>query len=182
MKFFAYKKSIITHFRSRKGITIVEMIIYIAIFAFLSLATVTALITTMKSFNSLRLTQNINQSATTALERMAYEIRNAYAIDATNSTFGVNPGRLTLLTKDSQGNNTTVEFYIASNQLGMKVAGVDQGKLMVASTLLTNLVFTPISTPNSSAVKIEMSLQDSRQETIKTTKFYDTIVLRGSMH
>lgn len=165
------------------GFTLVEMIIYIAFFAVLSVVTVNATIMVMKSFYSLRITQNISQSATTALERMSREIRNAYDIDTVNSTFGTSPGRLTLSTKDNFGANTTVEFYVnAGNQLNMKIGTVDQGALMTKSVTITNLVFYLITNINSKSIKIEMTLRDSRADITKTVKFYDTIVLRGSMH
>lgn len=166
-----------------RGFTLVEMIIYIALFALISILAVDATIMVMRSFYALRITQNISQSATTALERMSREIRNSYDIDTTNSTFGTSPGRLTLKTKDDFGALTTVEFYVdAGNQVNMKVGGVDKGKLMAKTVTLTNLVFRSITTANSKVVKVEMTLQDSRSTLVKTVKYYDTIVLRGSIH
>lgn len=176
MKNFVSKKS---------GFTMVEMIIYVAFFAVLSVLTTNATIMVMKSFYSLRISQSISQSATTALERMSREIRNAYAVDTANSTLTTSPGRLTLLTKDDLGALTTVEFYMSNSQLNMKVGGVDQGALVSKTVTVTNLVYRTISTSNSQSVKIEMTLRDSRDAslgTTKTVKYYDTIVLRGSMH
>lgn len=169
-------------YSARRGFTMVEMVIYIAFFAMLSVLSVNATILVMKSFYTLRITQNISQSATTAMERMSREIRNAYDVDTLNSTLApTSPGRLTLLTKDASGNPSSVEFYVTGSQLNMKVGGIDKGSLMTKSVTLTNLVFYSISTTNSKAVKIEMSLRDSRSDIVKTVKFYDTIVLRGSL-
>ncbi|MFA5997241.1 MAG: prepilin-type N-terminal cleavage/methylation domain-containing protein [Candidatus Paceibacterota bacterium] len=187
-RIFATRKSAVSRQSSvvscarTRAFTLVEMIIYAAIFSFISIVAVNGVIVSMKSFYNIRLSQNINQSATVAMDRMAYEIRNAYNIDSTNSTLGTSPGRLTLLTEDANGNSTTVEFYVIANQLNMRVGGVDQGPLLVKTSILTNLIFLPITTPNSKAVKIEMTAQDSRQDATKTAKYYDTIVLRGSIH
>lgn len=168
---------------TRRGFTLVEMIIYIAFFAMLSVLAINATIMVMKSFYTLRINQSISQSATTALERMSREIRNAYSIDTENSTFDTSPGRLTLLTKDDLGTLTTIEFYTtAGNQINMKVGGVEQGSLMTKTVTVTNIVFMSITTSNSKAVKIEMTLTDNRSGVSKTVKYYDTIVLRGSMH
>ena len=168
---------------TRRGFTLVEMIIYIAFFAVLSVLAVNATIMVMKSFYTLRLNQSVNQSATVALERLSREIRNAYDIDTANSTLGSSPGRLTLNTKDSVGANTTMEFYMdASSQLRLKEGGVEKGALVTKSVTLTNLVFLSISMTNSKAVKVEMTLHDSRATTTQAVKFYDTIVLRGSVH
>lgn len=165
----------------------VEMVIYVAFFAVLSVLTINATIMVMRSFYMLRITQSISQSATTALERMSREIRNAYEIDTANSTLTTSPGRLTLLTKDDIGALTTVEFYVSGSKLNMKLGGVDKGPLVTKTVTVTNLVFRSITTTNASttiskAVKIEMTLQDSRSSIVKSVKFYDTIVLRGSLH
>lgn len=166
----------------KSGFTLVEMIIYIAFFAVLSVLAIEAIMIVMKSFYTLRLTQNINQSATTALERMSREVRNAYDIDTAGSTFTTNPGHLTLRTKDSGGANTTVEFYVSNGQVGIKEGGVDKGSLMTKSTTVTNLVFRQITTTNSKAIKIEMSLHDAHGLLTRDAVFYDTILLRGSTH
>ena len=175
-------------YSAQKGFTLVEMIIYIAFFAILSVLSINATILVMKSFYTLRINQSISQSATTALERMSREIRNAYDVDALNSTLTTSPGRLTLMTKDDLGALTTVEFYVtAGNHVNMKVGGVDQGSLMTKTVSATNLVFRSMNngtatSTNSKAVKIEMTLTDNRSGISKTVKYYDTIVLRGSMH
>ena len=114
---------------------------------------------------------------------MSREIRNAYDIDTTQSTLGTSPGRLTIKTKDASGANTTIEFYVdGASQLNMKIGGVDNGPLVTKTVTLTNFVFTQITTLNSKAIKIEMTLQDARSTSAQSVKFYDTIVLRGSVH
>ena len=169
--------------KDTKGFTLVEMIIYVALFAVLSILAVNATIVVMKSFYTLRITQAVSMSATTALERMSREIRNAYDVDLIESTTGTSPGRLTLRTKDTAGANTTIEFYVnASGQPGMKIGGVDKGSLVAKTVTINSLIFRSITTANSKAIKIEMILSDSRSNPAKLVKFYDTIVLRGSAH
>lgn len=165
------------------GFTLVEMIIYIAFFSLLSTLAVESTLLVMRSFYSLRLTQSVNESATVALERLSREVRNAYDFDTTQSTFNASPGRLMLQTKDVNGANTTMEFYMdAANQLRLREGGVDRGALVVKGVVVTNLVFRPITTTKSKAIKIEATLQDSRAALAQIVKFYDTIVLRGSVH
>lgn len=169
--------------RKKLGFTLVEMIIYVAFFAMLSVLAINATIMVMRSFYTLRITQSISQSATTAMERMSREIRNAYSVDTINSTFTTSPGRLTLLTKDDLGALTTVEFYVtAGNQINMKIGGVDQGSLLTRTVTVTELIYYYIYNANSKAIKIEMTLTDNRSGISKTVKYYDTIVLRGSIH
>jgi len=167
---------------TQKGFTLIETIIYIAAFSMLSLAAMQATIVIMKSFYTLRLNQSVNVSATVALERMSREIRNAYDVDTLNSIFSTNPGRLVLMTKDDLGANTTVDFYVSGSNLSMRVGGVENGSLLTKMVTVPNLIFRPITTTNSKAVKVEMTLHDSRATSTQSTNFYDTIVLRGSVH
>lgn len=170
-------------YRKQSGFTLIEMIIYVAFFALLSVLAVQGTLMVMKAFYTLRLNQSVNESATVALERMSREIRNAYDVDTTQSTLDANPGRLTLKTKDAAGVNTTVEFYMdGANQLNLKVGGVDNGPLVTKTVTLTNLVFRLVTTTNSKALKVEVTFRDSRSTSAQSSKFYDTIVLRGSVH
>lgn len=169
--------------KKKSGFTLIEMIIYVAFFAVLSVLAVESTLLVMKSFYSLRLTQSINESAGTALERMSREIRNAYDYDSVQSVFNVNPGRLSLKTKDVNGANTTVDFSInAMNQLILSQAGVNQGALVAKDVTLTNLVFRPINTTYSKAIKIEATFRTTRASMAQAIDYYDTIVLRGSVH
>ena len=165
------------------GFSLVEMIIYLAFFAILSILAINATILVMKSFYSLRLDENINQSATTAMERMSREIRNAYDVNTVSSILDTSPGMLTLLTRSYGGTNTIIVFYVdASNQPHMSIDGVDNGPLVSKTITVTNLVFHLLTGPKSMAVKIEMTLHDSHSTIAKSIKFYDTIVLRGSIN
>ncbi len=164
------------------GFTLVEMVIYLGFFAVLSILSIQGTIIAMKSFYSLRLTQSVNQSASVALERLSREILVAYDIDELQSTFGVSPGRLMLNTKTDAGALTTREFYVTGNQLSVKEGGVDRGSLMTKNVILSNLVFRQSTTTESLSVKIEMTLRDNRAVPPKDIKFYNTIVLRGSIH
>ena len=110
---------------------------------------------------------------------MTREIRAARGINAAQSSLGVNPGRLTLLTKDSGGADTTVEFYVENGALKIKEGGVAMGALTSSSTEVTNFVVRSLSNPKSSAVKAELGLNATRGGISKSGNFYNTILLRG---
>ncbi len=167
---------------NKQGFSLVEMVIYLGFFAVLSVLSLQGTIIAMKSFYSLRLTQSINQSASVSMDRLSREIMVAYSIDELQSTFGVNPGRLMVNTKTIDGVLTTREFYVTGNQLAVREGGVDKGSLMTKNVTLSNLVFRRITTAESLAVKIEMTLRDNRAVPPKDVKFYTTVVLRGSIN
>lgn len=171
------------HFTQKsRGFTLVEMVIYAGFVAVLGVVAIQAILTMMNSFYMARLSRNINESAVTSLERMSREVRNAFNVNTTLSTFGAHPGVLYLNTKDVSGNTTTVEFYVSSGVLRVREGGVDKGPLFAKGVTVTNLIFRNITTTNSKAIKIEMSLADSRGLLSQTFTLYDTIQLRGSAH
>lgn len=160
----------------------IEIIIYTAILAVIFILVVNSLSVAMKAFNQGRVAVKINNSAETAIERMAREIRFAFDIDA-SSLFGSSPGRLVLNTYDlgSPETPTTIEFYLDSGKLMIKEGILDAEQLTSSDLDVTNLIFRQITTPlMSRAVKIEMTIRGSSGNYQKTEDFHDTIILRGS--
>lgn len=173
-----FKKS---HFAiwSKKGFSLVEMLIYATILSILSIVTINAIFSSVRLLAEFRVSRDLNSSTTSLLERVTREIRNARGVDIVQSVFGVNPGRLTLLTKDSNGADTTVEFYFENGTLKIKEGGVTMGILTSSSTVVTNFIVRSLLNPKSSAVKIELGLNATRGEISKSDNFYTTILLRG---
>ncbi len=166
-----------------KGFTLVEMIIYFGFLAVLSILSIQGTIVAMKSFYSIRLTQSVNQSASVVMGRLSQEIMEAYSVNELQSTFKTNPGSLMLNTRTTAGVATTREFYVnAANQLAIREGGLNKGSLMTKSVTLSNLVFRQSTTTESIAIKIEMTLRDNRAVPPKDVKFYDTVILRGSIN
>ncbi len=164
----------------KNGFSLTEMLIYATILSILTIVTINATFSSIRSFAEFRVARDLNSSASSLLERMTREIRMAHAIDATQSSFNVNPGHLTLLTKDSSGADTTVEFYVENGALKIKEGGAAMGALTSSSTAVTNFTVRSLSNPNSSAVKAELGLTVTRGKISKNGNFYTTIVLRGS--
>lgn len=166
------------HFK--KGFSLIEMVIYAGILSILTIVTINAAFSTIRSFAEFRISRDLNSSAASLLERLTREIRLARAIDVAQSSLNVNPGRLTLLTKDALGMDTTVEFYVENNALKIKEGGVAMGSLISSRAAITNFTARSLSNPNSSAVKAELGLTATRGEISKSGNFYTTVLLRGS--
>jgi len=156
------------------------MAIYAAILSILTIVTINSTFSGIRSFAEFRVARDLNSSAASLLERLSREIRTAYAIEINQSSFGVNPGRLTLKTKGIGGADTTVEFYVENGNLKIKEGGVPMGALISSSTAVTNFTIRSLSNPNSIAVKTELGLTATRGSISKGGNFYSTILLRGS--
>ncbi|MSR71568.1 MAG: prepilin-type N-terminal cleavage/methylation domain-containing protein [Candidatus Taylorbacteria bacterium] len=155
----------------RRGFSLIEMIIYIAIVSATFLLVVNVCLTISRSYTTLRNAKNIQDAVSLGFESIVREIRDASNVDLSESNMGVNDGRLAL---NTIYNNvpSVVEFYLSSTTLYMERDNVVQGPLTSKGVSVTNLKFEYMATSTSHAVKINM--------TVNGNDFYDTIVLRGS--
>ncbi len=156
------------------------MLIYIFILSLLLIVLTSSLSSFLKPYRTIQSTQAIENSAETSLERITREIRSAKSVDLTQSTLGSSPGQLMLNTTDDSGTAMTIQFFMSGQSIRIKENGVDSGALTSASTRVTNLVFRQITTTNSQAVKIEMTIESGQGESYLSKKFYSTVVMRGS--
>ncbi len=164
---------------NKNGVSLVEMIIYVALLTSVTTLVVNGLVTMSKTYNDLRLSKNVTTSANSALTRMVYEIRQAQSVDATQSTFITSPGQLTLNTTPAGGSQTTVKFYLQNGVLKSMVGGVEEGQLTLSNTTVSNLIFSRIQNSVSQAIKISLTLQSTVGSKTKTETFYTTAVLRN---
>lgn len=166
--------------KSIRGFTLIEMLVYIAIFTVLSILAIQAMFLVTRAFTDLRVSRDLNSSGSALFERMSRDIRGAYDVDEMQSTLGSSPGRLTLDTKDSLSANTTVEFYVEGGVVKIKEGGAEQGTIMTTTTSIDNFVVRKISGTNTDAVKVEATITASRGGITKTRNFYTTATLRGT--
>lgn len=166
--------------RREVGFTLIEMLVYVAIVTVISVLVVGVLVSLSKSYAQLKITQSINESATSALNRMLLEIRQAYDVDTVASTFNVHPGQLTLDTTDILGNNTEVSFLVSAGQIRVLENGIDAGVLTRANVQITSLIFEHLINGESEAVRVWMVLKGSIGKVTKEEVFSTAAVLRGS--
>lgn len=166
----------------KKGFTLIETIIYIAIFGIVSLFAVNIIFTTVKAYNNFKIVKDLKSAAEISLERMSREIRIANDIDISRSILGVNFGKIYLNTVDfDTGSLKTVEFFSSGGALIMVQNGLLQDYLTSSSTEVSNLVFREIiSSTTSKAIKIEMELTVRNAGFEKSEKFYTTAILKNS--
>lgn len=163
-----------------RGFTLVEMLVYVAMLAILSVLAIQTTLSMTRAFADLRVSRDLNSSATALFERITRDVRGAYDVDEAQSTLGANPGRLMLGTKDAAGANTTIEYYVENGLVKISEGGVAQGAIMTTSTSVTSFVVREISNLNTDAVKVEATITATRGDITKTRNFYTTVVLRGT--
>ncbi len=78
----------------RKGFSLVEMVIYVALLALLLVALLSAVNLMLRSWSETQAHMSLAHSGALAMERMVREVRNAATIDAAGSAFGTTTGIL----------------------------------------------------------------------------------------
>ena len=153
------------------GYSLVEMLIYVAILAFICIVVVSTITSFSQSYRNITALRLLDHSANDSLERMTRDIRASISIDLTNSLFGTSPGVLVL-----QNNSTTTKFYIFNKALQVDVNNASSGPITNSKASITNLVFTKISNSISVAIKIDMTISATDGQATKTKIYHSTII------
>ena len=176
------------------GYTIVEILVYIAIFAFVSIAVIDVVILATRTASNAGINHTLEENGYSAIEGISRMIRLADAIDVANSVFDSNDGVLTLLYYDGTGAVTTKKIYVSNSYYlnwltaphsDVRAVQVDENGTLLApftgrDVKIDSLVFKHIETANSEAVKIELTITARNSRTPRTEYFYDTIILRNT--
>ncbi len=161
--FRAYKNS---------GYGMVELLFYLSLFALLSLAVINSMITMTTAFRETTV-QSDHLGGANIMERMAREIRQAYAIGS------ISAADLNLNSTDAGGANKTVQFILAGTNVEFRENSVLLGNLNPGNLSVSALSFAEIITAKGKAVKIFMTIRSNNDALSRTTDFYNTVVLRG---
>lgn len=164
----------------KKGIVLIEMIVYIVILAFVLTVIVNVLTVITQTQRSLKASRTVEASAAAIMETVGREIRQSISIDLGQSALGVHPGTITLHSRDVDGNPRTVAFSVADDTVYMSENGANIGPLTHEDTKVTNFLLRSITTPNSTGVKLELQLEVGTSSSYRNENFYSTFLLRGS--
>lgn len=167
-------------FNNRRGYTLVELIVYVALVAMLLLVIISTALSMANVYKRSRTYLDINSAGITAFSKFSRDIRRASSIDATDSIFGVSAGRLVLLMKKSDGTNDSVAYYLSNGRVELDENGVYTGSVTQGDVAVSGLTFKKFANASTSAVRIEMTMAPRASTSIPALNFYGTYVLRGS--
>ena len=137
------------------------------------------LVSTFKAYAFTTEKRQIAIDANLAIERMVREIRQASSVDTGVSSFGVNPGVLLLNSTDATGNPKSVKFSVVNDVISITENNILTGGITSGLTKITNLTFTKLTSLVGTAIKIDLTVQDTHGSTTTTASFHDTAVMRG---
>ncbi|MDP2631983.1 MAG: type II secretion system protein [Candidatus Uhrbacteria bacterium] len=143
---------------NKKGFTLVETVLYIAILAVFLVSAVQFSLSIIASAQKVRTLHEVEQNARFAIERIRKEIRTADNINIGSSTFGSSPGVLSLVDDDPTNDPTT--FDVSAGTLRI-TQGAGSATALTSSTVnVSNLVFTDLSVSGRTRnIKIELTVE-----------------------
>lgn len=169
-------------YRHKKGIGLLEVLIYIAIVTLLTVIVINTTTIVIAASGKDRLKKNILGEAGIAVERIVREIRLADSVDVPGSVFGEHPGILKLNTIVSSGDPTptTREFSLKDGLLRLR-EGTSEPMALTEKVVITNLVFYYSDNGEiSEAITLELTAEDKLKNITETHIFNTTAVLRRS--
>lgn len=151
-------------FGNRQGFSLVETLIYIFLVTILSVVVVNSIVFMSKSFYTLRNEKNIALSASTFLNRLSYETRQASAYSLVGST-------LTL----TGGESSMVFATSSTNQILL-----NGSSLSIPDVTVEKLLFKQLKTSNSQGLSVELVLSAGNGSNARTQNFQLTTMLRNN--
>lgn len=165
------------HFSS--GLTMIEVLIYIGIFGFLSIAIIKIFISTFAVFAQVRAYNGINRTGSAIMERLIYQTRNGSSIGATSS-FGTSPSTMAINVEDGSGTSHLYTYTLSGTILQESIDSGTAQAMHGSGQKMNSFVVNQITAGPSKALRITFVLQDTRVTPNVTSTFTTTVMVRGT--
>lgn len=159
--------------KNNRGISMVELLFYTAVFSVLFLVIINSMIFMTRAFRETVVNTDLTQGAS-VMERMSREIRKSSGINTISAT------SLRLDQVDPLDSATTrIRFTLSGSDIELYDSNdVLVGDLNSPNISITSLTFTQITTNQGIAVRIAMTVRSNHYNSVRTEDFYNTVVLR----
>ena len=163
---------------SKKGFTLIEILIYTAMVAIFLVTAVNFSLDVIEGKAKARSMREVQQNSRFAIEKMTQEIRRAEDINLAESVFDTHPGVLSLVMPEADKNPTIFDFSL-DGALRM-TQGTNTPKVLTTNQVeTTNLVFTNLSPLAwSKNIKINLTVQykNPERKEFEATSIIETAV------
>lgn len=155
----------------KNGYTLLETVVYVSILAVIAVLALESIVTMYRAYGKTKVERKIATNGEVAIERMVREIRSATSTK-TNSVFKTHPGTLALSTDET--------FTFNNGILQVQEGAGSADNLTSDDVSISNLIFYASTSPNSTLIKIEMTVEAGAGILLKSRKFYGSAVMRRS--
>jgi type II secretory pathway pseudopilin PulG len=155
--------------------SIIELLVYAAVLSILTVAVIVSLLSLRTVFEDVRADRVVTDAATSALDRIARDIRDADSVNTLLSTLSATSSVLVL-----ENGATTTTFYVQNGALTLEVEGASKGALTPNEVTVTNFAAVRYDGVGSDAVRVTLDLAVTGRYASTTERFTTAAVLRGS--
>lgn len=160
-----------------RGFTLVEMLVYLAIFMLVSTASVTFLLSLNDFVSQYRIETALYKSGTNAMEQVVLSLRQADDVDLLNSiTNSPANGKLAVVNSAS----STV-FVLSAGSLDMTINGVDFGGVTDDDVTVSGFTVYHYTLTEGEFVRVKLSLTATVNSITKSITLYGGSVIRGAI-
>lgn len=163
----------------KKGVTLIEVVVYAIIFAILGIAVIQVLAVLSRNFAGASRMRELATSAALSLDRITREIKEADTFVSASSTLSASPGILTIQSTHPTSTTRTIKFSVGSD--GDLLVNENNGaeySLTSANIDVESLIFRRV-TGTSTLIKVELTLKHA-QATTTRANFNASAVMRGT--
>ena len=153
-------------FYKKSGYSLLETLIYMALIGVMLAISSSAIISTYRTFNLLRVDRKISINGDAVLEMIIRDTRSS----ATATT--------------NQGSNTltigAITYAVSGSQM-TRQDGVSAAQAITGTDVrVTSLNFYKDTSPNSDIISVRMTIESGQGQYVKSKQYYGSAVLRGS--
>lgn len=172
MNSYAYQKRI-----RQGGFTLIEMLIYLAIFMVVTTASVTLLLSLDDFIDQYRLETRLYRSGTNVMEQVLLAARQADSVDVIN-TIEDSPstGKLTV-----ESAATTTAFTFDSGDIELEINGTEYGAMTSSAVTVDSFTVYYYDSGESEFVRVRLELSTASNGSSKSLTLYGGTVIRGSI-
>ena len=162
---------------TRNGFTLIEMLVYLAIFMIVSTASVTLLLSLDDFVDQYQVESALYRSGTNVMEQIVVELRQADQFDAVNSIIETPATGVLAI----QNGATTTRFTKSGDDIVLTKNGVSYGNVNTDNVSVVGFTVYRYTTAVGTLVRVHVQLSASVDETTKTIDLYGGAVIRGTL-
>lgn len=164
------EKNTLNSANRKKGFTLIEMLVYIALLGVITVVIVGIFSFITRTNSRVESLIEINSNAYSAMERIAYEVSNSnniYFPTSNFSNYNYNAAKamqFSLVTKQAFPANESkayVDFYLENNTIFMKQDGIDPVALTSENVSVQNVEFYYYKNDTRESVKVNFTVKSN---------------------
>lgn len=161
----------------QRGFTLVEVLVYLAIFIMVTTASVYLLISLDEIVDRYRVNTLLYRSGSGALEHMVVELRKADQFNVAGSVIN-DPATGTLAVIS---NSTSTVFTKSGDELLLSINSVNYGNMVDDSVEIDGFTVYQYNTTIGTLVRLKLELTATVGSSSKSTTLYGGAVIRGDL-